>query len=110
MRASAVVNCQCTGVPRALRSRTQAAISAPSTASGDDGGQAADGADHQTGPLVVPQLHLAGRGRQPHPPPLPLRDAGGQAALDGVRARYRTMGGEPTRLVGADTVIPIQYV
>ena len=33
MRASAVVNCQCTGVPNALRSRTQAAISARSKAS-----------------------------------------------------------------------------
>ncbi len=32
MRASAVVNCQCTGVPRALRACTQTAISAPSTA------------------------------------------------------------------------------
>ncbi len=32
MRASSVVNCQCTGVPKALRSRTQASISARSSA------------------------------------------------------------------------------
>ena len=33
MRASAVVNCQLTGLPRALRSRIQASISARSSAS-----------------------------------------------------------------------------
>ena len=32
MRASSVVNCQCTGLPKAMRARTQASISARSSA------------------------------------------------------------------------------